>query len=423
MLLIPGIILIVLGVAGYAGRGLFSADRVAKRTGLFGGFGPGLAITSGFGLILLSVVLAIAGVLILGLGGEEDGASSRPPARIPAAPPTTVSAADTSESQTPVESSPQPSVGGSSSSITELRGPTVQLHVEVPDTTKFPPPANVVDELESPTVVSVRVNGSDPHVSGYVKQCVTLSDEVCGNSAPFQVGDDGRAAFQYLIGDDFLAGIDTQGCRAEAARCTIVIEDTDGQRGAEIETIFHDPVPRPGRVVVEPLTGIRDGDIVEVSVEGFPEGAEMTAVLCAAPETNGTRRCGAPGPEAPLLVGSDGTGSTRLRVAAGPVGSERHPCNRSSTCGVAVISARASSRAPVVEISFAQPPGAAYDATRLLVGLAIAAALAVVALWLIRRGDWNPPVEADGHEIDESTYADLDAEAASSTDDDEPALV
>jgi hypothetical protein len=66
-------------------------------------------------------------------------------------------------------------------------------------------------------------------------------------------------------------------------------------------------------------------------------------------------------------------------------------------------------RAPVVPITFAAPPGAAYDPTRLALGLALASILVAIAAWLILRSDWSAVGEAAAPEIDDAEYADLDA--------------
>ena len=60
-------------------------------------------------------------------------------------------------------------------------------------------------------------------------------------------------------------------------------------------------------------------------------------------------------------------------------------------------------------ISFADPPGAAYDPGRLALGLALAALLLAVAGGLILRSDWSAVGEAAAPEIDDVDYADLDA--------------
>ena len=66
-------------------------------------------------------------------------------------------------------------------------------------------------------------------------------------------------------------------------------------------------------------------------------------------------------------------------------------------------------RAPVVPISFAAPPGATYDSTRLVIGLGFALLLLAIAAALLRRTDWSPVGEAAAPEIDDAEYADLDA--------------
>ena len=44
-----------------------------------------------------------------------------------------------------------------------------------------------------------------------------------------------------------------------------------------------------------------------------------------------------------------------------------------------------------------------YDAGRLVGGLAAAAVLLAVALWLVRSTDWRPPSEADAPELDRAS--------------------
>ena len=46
-----------------------------------------------------------------------------------------------------------------------------------------------------------------------------------------------------------------------------------------------------------------------------------------------------------------------------------------------------------------------------MIGIALAAALLLIAGLLIRFGEWGPPIEADATAIDEADFADLDAEA------------
>jgi len=53
-----------------------------------------------------------------------------------------------------------------------------------------------------------------------------------------------------------------------------------------------------------------------------------------------------------------------------------------------------------VEIAFATGPGAGYDATRTLAGLAAAIALIALATFWVRRTDWRKPSEADTPDLD-----------------------
>jgi hypothetical protein len=151
-----------------------------------------------------------------------------------------------------------------------------------------------------------------------------------------------------------------------------------------------------------------DGERVAVEVYDFPPGTAVTAVLCAAPDASGPR-CGAPGPTAPIEIGADGTGRTTLFVGPGEVGDDRVSCARGDDCGISVVSDDVFVRAPVVPISFAAPPGAAYDPFRLALGLVLAGVLLLVAGVLLVRTDWAPVGEAAAPEIDDAEYADLDA--------------
>ncbi|MGZ8763955.1 MAG: hypothetical protein ACXW2Y_11590, partial [Acidimicrobiia bacterium] len=110
-----------------------------------------------------------------------------------------------------------------------------------------------------------------------------------------------------------------------------------------------------------------------------------------------------------IAVGANGTGRTSLVLTPGPVGSERSSCSRGDDCGITVVSGDVFARAPVVPITWAAPPGAAYDPIRLALGLAVAVLLLIVAALLLVRSDWAPVGEAAAPEIDDAEYADLDA--------------
>lgn len=304
----------------------------------------------------------------------------------------------------PGSSSARPSAADAAPAL----GPTVTI--EADDDENFPTSYDVADRLEPSTVLRIRATGFEPFAAGFAQQCRSGATRRCGNVIPVQFDADGEARFQYLVTDRFLRdGEVPGGCRSGAAPCTIVVSDVRGHRRGGIQSVFGGPVAPPGRITVHPATGISlDGEMVTVRVSEYPPGTRLQAMLCAAPNAFG-RRCGRPGPSAPLVVGSDGTGRTNLHIEPGLVGSALASCERGDDCGVSVASDAVFARAPVVPISFAAPPGAAYDPTRLVVGLALAALLVLVACGLIWRTDWSPVGEAAAPEIDEAEYADLDA--------------
>jgi hypothetical protein len=286
------------------------------------------------------------------------------------------------------------------------------------DDDEFPSGALAVGGLASGAVLRVRVEGFASHATAAVRQCVTTTTVVCGTPFPVQFDEDGRALFQYRVLDDFHAAVGPSGgCRAGAARCTLVVEESDGDSDedpddrtvADIDTVFVDAVPEPGVVRVSPVRDLVDGERVAVRVSGYPPGAEVEARLCAAPAVDGRARCGAPGPHVPIVVGPDGAGSATLVVHPGPVGTSGVECGRGRTCGIVVVGERTYARAAAVPISFAAPPGADYDPTRVVTGLGVAALLVGSAGWVIRRTDWSPVGELAAPEIDEAEYADLDA--------------
>jgi hypothetical protein len=289
-------------------------------------------------------------------------------------------------------------------------GPRVSLSAEDGRPAGFPSSYPTVDALRPGTVLQLRVTGFGPFASARAMQCVTADEVSCGNAIPVQLDEDGAAEIQYLVTDEFTPAARSGRCRAHAARCTVVVEEVDGDDRAERGTTFHDEEPPPGVIRVAPRTGLVDGRTVTVEVEGFPPGADVQAMLCAAPAATGPQRCGAPGPTSPLRVGPEGRGRTQLEVRSGPVGDERVHCGRRGPgCGISVASPDVFARAPVVPIAFAGPPGPTYDAWRLGAGLTTAALLAGAAGWFVRRTDWSPPGEAAAPEIDDAEYADLDA--------------
>ena len=399
VLVIPfALALVVISVLGFAGSGPLTDERRSDRGGLPGAVGPAVGVLLGGGLLLS----AAGALLLLGLGGEERTDDDR---------------RDVASSST----SPPPGHQNSSTDATSLatRVPTrgavgrvvlgSVVNIEAADGQTFPESYDVADGLRPATVLQMRVTGFEPFARAAARQCAPSLARRCGNSMPVQFDADGAARFQYLVTDDFASRPIPGRCRADAAPCTVVVRAFAGGRRGEVQTVFRDRVPGAGRIEVSRRAGLSlEGEKVAVVVHDYPPGAEVIAMLCAAPSATG-RRCGAPGPTAPLVVGRSGTGRVELTIEPGRVGADRVRCGRGDDCGVSVASKDVFARAPVVPISFAAPPGAAYDPTRLLVGLGLAVLLAAIAIAILRRTDWSAVGEAAAPEIDDAKYADLDA--------------
>ncbi len=401
LLVVPfAVALVALSVLGFAGIGPLTDERRAARDGSMRALGPAVGLLLGIGFLVATV---IASALIIGVGPEDTMDRERA-ARLPSSARPT--GASTAALRTNTTATTQPSPGGARRRV--VLGPEVAIEADGGET--FPVSYDVADGLGPATVLRMRVTGFEPFARATAKQCAESRAEVCGNALSVQFDADGAAEFQYLVTDDFLGALPVPGrCRADAAACTVVVGALIGNRHGQIQTVFGDTVSPAGRISVTPTVGLSlVGETVTVEVTDYPPGAELTAMLCAAPDATGAR-CGAPGPTAPLVVSRNGTGRTELAITPGPVGAERAPCFRGDDCGVSVASAEVFARAPVVPISFAAPPGATYDSTRLVIGLGFALFLLAIAAALLRRTDWSPVGEAAAPEIDDAEYADLDA--------------
>jgi len=244
---------------------------------------------------------------------------------------------------------------------------------------------------------------------GSARQCVQSDVLRCANQLPVVFDFDGGVTFHYALGDpaDAAAG----GCGPTGDRCFVLIEDNAGGR-AEIDTIFGAEARPDGSVGVVPRRPIAESATVEVSVTDFPPGT-ATVLLCSAPAVSGSERCRRVSEPGALQIGADGAGALAVTVTPGSVGTERLPCEWRHDCAISVESDEAFARAPARLVTFSAPTGAGYNATRLLIGLAIAALLLGVALWLIFFTDWSPVGEEVAPEIDEADYADLDEIIAS----------
>jgi hypothetical protein len=267
----------------------------------------------------------------------------------------------------------------------------------------------IIDELAPVTVLTIHATGFQRDTTGTVRQCLHGSQRRCQNQLQVRFDDKAAATFQYLVSDEVgsAAGSD-EPCRLRAPRCTI--ELAVGDKISIIDTVFVDEAPPPGRLEVTPRRGLLIGDTVTVITSQFPPGADLTLMICAAPSTSGAR-CGAPGPQVALTIGPDGTAQTDMVLDAADIGTDRVACGRRVTCLMVVTADQLGVRARPTPLNFAEAPGADYVTTRVIIGLAGALALVVLAGWLIRSSNWDPPSESDATALDDVDYADLDLEA------------
>lgn len=387
MVILPlAAIVVVLAVLG--GSALLRAAST-RRGGLLGG--TAMVVTAAGAL----AVVAVAAVVGIGRGHTppQDGGP----------PETTVE-----EDEVPAEERAPIAALGGRPVAPDLLGPVVQMAPRPTDEDGFPPPERAVDRLDEEVVLQVRATGFEPLSPGTARQCIKAATTSCGNAIDVQFDGAGRASFQYLVVGRLTDAPEAGRCRAADPPCYLVVEGDERAEVAEVRTVFGGELPPPGRIDVSPRRRLADGTVVTVTAEGFPAGERLHVALCAAPATSGTRRCGDPGPATQLVVGPDGRGSAPLALTPGSVGSEGAQCGDGAVCGVSVTTTHGRS-VGVVPVSFASPPGADVDPTRLALGLAVAAALALVVVALVRRTDWSPLGEEAAPEIDDAEYADLDA--------------
>jgi hypothetical protein len=345
--------------------------------------GAGAIAAVGGGLLLFLGGATV--VLGVGLRGGGDEPATGGPSRSAPATSTIVTTTTAAPAKPPTTVAPAP---------VDLAVRDVALHLSAAD--EFTPPSSIVDRLPDRTVLRVSATGFEPWSTGVIEQCTTTG---CGNAFPVSFDGNGNERLQYLAADDFAVAGALASCGPDDPPCVVRVSSADA--AVYVSTVFGGAAPAPRMVAIDtPAGGVADGDTVTVTASGFPAGERVQAMLCAAPATFGTARCGAPGPVAAFAIGDDGRGSTSLVVRRGRVGTDGAACGRDAPCGVAVTSAATSVPGPVVPITFAAGPSAAYDAGRVLVGLLIAALLLGLATYLVRTTDWRKPTEADTPALD-----------------------
>ena len=267
--------------------------------------------------------------------------------------------------------------------------------------------APIIGGLDPATVLVVTAAGYRPDTTGSVRQCATGPTRRCSNQVPVRTDGAGGAAFQYLVTDV----VDRDGhCRlSSATRCTV--ELVVGERSTEIDTVFVDDAPDPGRLRLTPSSALTAGDTVVVELSDLPPATRVLVEVCAAPATSGGR-CGPPGPQVEVVTDADGFAGTTMILDIDEVGRDRVACGRRTPCQVVATSSTVGARVAPVRLDLAAAPAVTYDGERLTLGLLGAALLVGAAGWIVRRTDWQPPAEADASAVDEAAWADLDAEAA-----------
>jgi len=333
------------------------------------------------------LVLAGGAAVLVGFGGGDDDPAPARAGGGPAAAEVTTSTTSTTTTTGPPPVPPERA---------DLAVRAVGVQVGVAD--EFTPPSSVLDRLPARTVLRVSASGFEPWSAGVIEQCTTRG---CGNAFPVSFDGNGNEQLQFLAEDDFAVSATPASCGPGDPPCMVRVSSSGA--AAYIPTVFGGAAPAPRTVAIDtPVDDVADGDTVVVTAGGFTPGEHVQAMLCAAPATFGAARCGAPGPVAPFSIGADGTGRASLVVSRGRVGTDGVACGRDARCGVTVASAGVVVPGPVVPITFAAGPSASYDATRVLVGLLVAAILFALASYLVRTTDWRKPTEADTPALDEA---------------------
>jgi Neocarzinostatin family len=333
------------------------------------------------GLVLLLAVVQRPGVTIVALGAVALGVvvvalaaamvglpDNRPSPRD--ATPTPVAADETAApSDSPLQA---PDVG--------LRGF---------DDGALPPDTPIVESVADGQVLVVQLAGFVAGTTGSVHQCPgeAMLEHQCRPGLPVTFDGSGGARVGVEVARRFAAvdggEID---CDADRPVCAVVVFGARGERA--LLAFGSRAVPHP-RIRVTPRRLASDGRLT-ATVTGAAPGQVVAVVQCST--------MGGAGVACRSLTGArhaDGRGSLTARI-----GLHDDLCQRGHPCSVAVTSAEGAVQWSLASLSIAGRPGVRYEGRRLLSGLLVAAALAVLAAALVRQTDWTP-VEGD-------PFADLD---------------
>lgn len=232
-------------------------------------------------------------------------------------------------------------------------------------------PTEVLADFTDGDVLLITISGGEPGAHEEVRQCTNGVHDwfaTCLNPFPVVFDDDGIAAFQYQL-------VDPGNCGANGS-CLIAVGDQNGSAMTYGYTVFGAGAPPRPVVELIPAGPYAVGQRVVVEVSSLLPGMPITIWFCGdgcAPAVTG-------------IADQVGRHSNEITIA------ER--CDR---CVVVVVAGVGES---MTWVTLADGASASYERSRLLAGLAAAAALVLAAFLIVRRVDWRPPSEAATPEFD-----------------------
>jgi hypothetical protein len=273
---------------------------------------------------------------------------------------------------------------------------------------RFAAPRVPIDGLRDGESRLVEVTGLPRGAS--LRALVCSAEPVrCGEALPIRSDDAGSAQFLFEFATTVRSGSTAIGSADCTERpCALRIDDADARTVLSVPLVFGARA-EAASLRVERASGVRSGDELVAVLAGFAPGTRLTVTLCTPPGPVDPSRCGAPAPEADVVVDHQGRGRAVLDVRPGAVGAHGERCGRGDPCAVAV-SGRPD--VAVAELTFAGSGSADPGAAQLVVGLLVAAGLCAAAVAVLRRETWTTP---DGDPFDGITLDDPFAETPSST--------
>lgn len=259
--------------------------------------------------------------------------------------------------------------------------------------------------LGDATVLHVQARGFAANHTGTLRQCRQDQSQVCTSSSPVRFDDYGDADVQFLVLSQPEFDGEHSPCDQAGRRC--VLEVGDGTETGTADLAFGAGPAVDVRLELLSTKRLGQGQRIEVDLGGTLPSSTFELSLC---------RQGNPYPAECLSLVSVAPVPARAatRLSLEPTVEQLTWCE-GGACLLSVTVDQAAVRSDVVAVSVTNAAPIRYDPVRVLAGLLVAATLLILAAWIGLHTDWSAPRSADGHTIDEATYADLDAEAAAHT--------